>query len=53
MLPGLLLAGLYIIYAITLAYFKPEIAPKPKAEEIPPTDKVLREVLVSFVPLFT
>ena len=31
MLPGLLLASLYIIYAITLAYFKPEIAPKPKA----------------------
>ncbi len=53
MLPGLLLASLYIIYAITLAYFKPEIAPKPKAEEIPPTNKILREVLVSFVPLFT
>ena len=53
MLPGLLLASLYIIYAITLAYLKPEIAPKPKAEEIPPTNKILREVLVSFVPLFT
>ena len=53
MLPGLLLASMYIIYAITLAYFKPEIAPKPKADEIPPTNKILKEVLVSFVPLFT
>tara|TARA_A100000164_G_scaffold365346_1_gene384829 strand:- start:1747 stop:3093 length:1347 start_codon:yes stop_codon:yes gene_type:complete len=53
MLPGLLLASLYIIYAITLAYLKPEIAPKPNADEIPPTNKIVKEVLVSFVPLFT
>jgi tripartite ATP-independent transporter DctM subunit len=53
MLPGLLLASLYIIYAITLAYFKPEIAPKPNADEIPPKNKIVKEVLVSFVPLFT
>tara|TARA_S200000501_G_C20831544_1_gene747520 strand:+ start:51 stop:1397 length:1347 start_codon:yes stop_codon:yes gene_type:complete len=53
MLPGLLLASLYIIYAITLAYLKPEIAPKPSADEIPPTNKIVKEVLVSFVPLFT
>jgi len=53
MLPGLLLAGLYIIYAIVLAYFNPHIAPKPKAEEIPPTNVIYKEVLVSFVPLFT
>jgi len=52
MLPGLLLAGLYIIYAITLAIIKPEIAPKPKAEEIPPRAVIIREVLVSFLPLF-
>ena len=52
MLPGLLLAGLYIIYAITLAIMKPEIAPKPKAEEIPPRAVIIREVLVSFLPLF-
>ena len=52
MLPGLLLAGLYIAYAITLAMIKPELAPKPKAEEIPPTSVILREVLVSFLPLF-
>jgi len=52
MLPGLLLAGFYIIYAITLAIMKPEIAPKPKAEEIPPRAVIIREVLVSFLPLF-
>jgi tripartite ATP-independent transporter DctM subunit len=50
--PGLLLAGLYIAYAITLAYFKPEIAPKPNASDIPPTNVIMKEVLVSFIPLF-
>jgi tripartite ATP-independent transporter DctM subunit len=53
MLPGLLLASLYIIYAIILATMKPEIAPKPSADEIPPSKEILKEVLVSFVPLFT
>jgi len=50
--PGLLLAGLYIAYAIILAYFKPEVAPKPKASDIPPTNVIMKEVLVSFIPLF-
>ncbi len=53
MLPGLLLASLYIIYAIVLAILKPEVAPKPKAEEIPETSVIIKEVLVSFLPLFT
>ena len=53
MLPGLLLATLYIIYAIVLAMIKPEIAPKPKAEEIPDTSVIIKEVLFSFLPLFT
>ena len=48
-----MLAGLYIIYAITRAYFNPSIAPKPKAEEIPPTAVIMKEVLVSFLPLFS
>src|SRR5210317_1053323 len=50
--PGLMLAGLYIAYAVTRAMIKPELAPKPKSEEIPPTSVILREVLVSFLPLF-
>ena len=53
MLPGLLLASLYIAYAVILATIKPEIAPKPKADEIPPSKEVIKEVIVSFVPLFT
>ncbi len=53
MLPGLLLASLYIAYAIILATIKPEIAPKPRADEIPPAKDVIKEVIVSFVPLFT
>ena len=50
--PGLLLAGLYILYAIILAYFNPSIAPKPPEEEIPPRSVIMKEVLVSFLPLF-
>ena len=53
MLPGLLLASLYIIYAVGLAMWKPELAPKPKAEEIPPKNVIIKEVIISFLPLFT
>ena len=52
MFPGLLLASLYIIYAVGLAIIKPEVAPKPRAEDIPPVGKILKEVLYSFIPLF-
>jgi len=51
--PGLMLAGLYILYAIILAYFNPSVAPKPPKEEIPPRSVILKEVLVSFLPLFS
>tara|TARA_B100002052_G_scaffold290019_1_gene308083 strand:- start:1826 stop:2668 length:843 start_codon:yes stop_codon:yes gene_type:complete len=51
--PGLLLAGLYIGYAITRAYLNPSLAPKPPEEEIPPRSEIMREVLVSFLPLFS
>ena len=51
--PGLMLAGLYILYVIIRAYFNPSLAPKPAAEEIPPRSEILKEVLVSFVPLFS
>ena len=52
MLPGLLLAGLYITYAIIFAILKPEIAPKPRLDEIPPRAEILKQVFYSFVPLF-
>ena len=51
--PGLMLAGLYILYAIILAYFNPSVAPKPPKEEIPPRSVILKEVLVSFLPLLS
>ena len=51
--PGLLLAGLYIVYSIALAYFNPKIAPKPPKEEIPATAVIIKEILISFVPLFS
>ncbi len=51
--PGLMLAGLYILYVIIRAYLNPSLAPKPAAEEIPPRAEILKEVLVSFVPLFS
>jgi len=51
--PGLMLAGLYILYVIIRAYLNPSLAPKPAAEEIPPRSEILKEVLVSFVPLFS
>ena len=51
--PGLMLAGLYNLYVIIRAYFNPSLAPRPAAEEIPPRAEILKEVLVSFVPLFS
>jgi tripartite ATP-independent transporter DctM subunit len=48
-----MLAGLYILYVIVRAYLNPSIAPKPPAEEIPPRAEILKEVLVSFLPLFS
>jgi tripartite ATP-independent transporter DctM subunit len=48
-----MLAGLYILYVIIRAYLNPSLAPKPAAEEIPPRAEILKEVLVSFVPLFS
>ena len=51
--PGLMLAGLYILYVIIRAYLNPSLAPKPPAEEIPPRSVILKEVLVSFLPLFS
>ncbi len=49
--PGLLLAGLYIVYVITRVAINPSLAPKPKEEDIPPRSTVYINLLVSFVPL--
>ena len=50
-IPGFLLAGFYMVYVVTRAYFNPSIAPKPLEEEVPPTRVIIIQLLTSFVPL--
>ena len=49
--PGFLLAGFYMIYVVTRAYFNPSLAPKPIEEEVPPPRVIIFQLLTSFVPL--
>ena len=49
--PGLILAGLYIVYVIVRVGLNPSLAPKPKDEDIPPKREIYINLLVSFVPL--
>jgi tripartite ATP-independent transporter DctM subunit len=51
MFPGLILAGLYIVYVIVRVFLNPSLAPKPRAEDVPPVAKIYFDLLVSFVPL--
>ena len=49
--PGFLLAGFYMIYVVTRAFFNPSLAPKPVEEEVPPSRVIILQLLTSFVPL--
>ncbi|MHA6264775.1 TRAP transporter large permease [Arenibacterium sp. CAU 1754] len=49
--PGLLLAGLYIVYVMVRVWFNPSLAPKPLDEDVPPPKQIYKDLLVSFVPL--
>lgn len=49
--PGLLLAGMYIVYVIVRVWLNPSLAPKPSNEDVPPPSQVYKDLLVSFVPL--
>lgn len=49
--PGLLLAGLYIVFVMVRVYFNPSIAPKPNVEDIPPAKKIYLDLLINFIPL--
>ena len=49
--PGFLLAGFYMIYVVTRAYFNQNLAPKPIEEEVPPSRVIILQLLTSFVPL--
>jgi tripartite ATP-independent transporter DctM subunit len=51
MFPGLMLAGMYMIYVIGRASFNPSLAPKPREEDVPPLTEILWQILTSFVPL--
>ncbi len=49
--PGLMLAGLYIVYVMLRVRINPQLAPKPRMEDVPPVGKIYLDLLVSFVPL--
>ena len=52
MIPGLLLAGLYVVYVIVLAMVKPKLAPMlPKSEPDVSVTKIVLMLLRSFFPL--
>jgi tripartite ATP-independent transporter DctM subunit len=52
MLPGMLLAGLYILYVVIRAVINPKLAPKPPKEQTSMPGKQLAVLLLtSFVPL--
>ena len=47
LLPGLLLAGLYVVYVIGRSILQPSIAPKPRAEDIPDVSMARLAVMIS------
>ncbi|WP_230532282.1 TRAP transporter large permease [Microvirga roseola] len=51
--PGMLLAGLYLVYVIVRSWLQPKIAPKPKEEDIGDisTGRLIVMLLTSFLPL--
>ena len=52
MIPGMLLAGMYIVFVIVLAWLKPELAPRMPAEKAKvPLGRVLFMLATSFLPL--
>jgi tripartite ATP-independent transporter DctM subunit len=53
LLPGLLLAGLYVTYVIVRSMLQPQLAPKPTKEEIGEytVSQILLQLLTSFFPL--
>ena len=49
--PGLLLAGMYIVYVIVRVYINPGIAPKPEVDPTISRGKIYWQLLTSFLPL--
>ena len=51
-IPGVMLAGLYILYAMGIAIVKPSVAPRLPPEEVNiPFSRILFSLLTSFLPL--
>jgi tripartite ATP-independent transporter DctM subunit len=52
-LPGFMLAGLYVIYVMGRAYLNPSLAPKPREEDIADVSrlKIIWMMVTSFFPL--
>ncbi|MBP0465340.1 TRAP transporter large permease subunit [Roseomonas sp. PWR1] len=51
-IPGVMLAGLYIVYAMGIAIVKPSVAPRLPPEEVNiPFGKILFALVTSFIPL--
>ncbi len=50
-IPGFMLAGMYMLYVIGRVIINPSIAPKPREEDIPPKRQIYWQLLTSFVPL--
>jgi tripartite ATP-independent transporter DctM subunit len=51
-IPGVMLAGLYILYAMGIAIVKPEMAPRLPPEEVNiPFSQIAISLLTSFIPL--
>ena len=52
MLPGMMLAGLYVVYVVGRALLNPSLAPKlPEDETNVPIGTIVRDLLFSFFPL--
>lgn len=49
--PGLILAGLYMVYVITRAGLNPALAPKPREEDVPAPMQIVWQLMTSVVPL--
>ncbi len=49
--PGLLLAGMYILYVLVRAFSNPAIAPTLKMDDAPSVKQIYWQLLTSFVPL--
>ena len=49
--PGMLLAGMYMVYVVGRATLNPKLAPQPPEEAVPPVTKIIWMLLTSFMPL--